>query len=157
MATPPNAKRLLKPKARKFYHVRLDFRFGTPPGLRVENITVLNGGRVLMSPRGRRSFPVLSEPPQLLIDPSLGRAPVDWELLHDFWLVSGRMESLLETVDREGVAFLKCESRSLRRKPAPEYWLCDVIRTLDAIDEEKTRGKILNDGPSPDTMTARQD
>lgn len=142
MAMPSTEKRLRKPKARKFYRVGLDFRFHTPPGLRMENI----GSRTLMSPPGERSFPTLSEPPRLLIDRSLGRAPNDWELFHDFWLVSDRMKGLLKAVDREGVAFLKCESRSLGRKPAPDYWLCDVIRVLDAIDEEKSRGEILYDG-----------
>jgi len=134
--------RLRKPKPKKFYHVWLDFRFQTAPGWQMENI----GGRTLMSPPGGRSFPPLSEPLRLLIDQSLGRAPVDWELFHDFWLVSERMKGVLEALDREGVAFLKCETRSLSRKAAPDYWLCDVIRVIDAIDEEKTRGEILNDG-----------
>jgi len=138
--------RLRKPKPKKFYHVRLDFRFQTAPGLQMENIAVLNGGRGLMSPPGGRSFPPLSEPPRLLLDLSLGRAPVDWELFHDFWLVSDRMKAVLEALDREGVAFLKCETRSLNQKTAPDYWLCDVIRVIDAIDGEKTRGEILNEG-----------
>lgn len=112
----------------------------------MENIPVLNGRRVLMSPRHRRSFPALSEPLRLLIDRSLGRAPVDWERFHDFWLVSDRMKGVLEAVDREGVAFLKCETRSLSRKAAPDYWLCDVVRELDAIDEEKSQGAMMNVG-----------
>jgi hypothetical protein len=141
MATPSIEKRLRKPKAKKFYCVELG-RFHTAPGLRMENI----GGRTLMSPPGERRFPPLSEPPRLLIDRSLGRAPADWELFHDFRLVSDRMKDVLEAVDREGVAFLKCESRSLGRNVAPDYWLCDVIRILDAIDEEKSRGEILEDG-----------
>lgn len=141
-STPSTEKRLRKPKAKKYYRVGLDFRFHTAPGLRMENI----GGRTLMSPPGERNFPTLSEPPRLLIDRSLGRAPNDWELFHDFWLVSDRMKGLLEAVDRGGVAFLRCESRSLGRKAAPDYWLCDVIRGLDAIDEEKSRGEILDNG-----------
>lgn len=141
MAASPIEKRSRKPKAAKFYRVGLG-GFHIAPGLRMENI----GGRTLMSPPGGRSFPPLSEPPRLLIDRSLGRAPGDWELFHGFRLVSDRMKSLLETVDREGVAFLKCESRSLGRKAAPDYWLCDVIRILDAIDEERSRGEILDEG-----------
>ena len=50
-------------------------------------------------------------------------------------------ESFLEAVDGEGLAFLECETRSLSWKAAPDYWLCDVVRVLDAIDEEKTRGE----------------
>ncbi|MBR0723797.1 imm11 family protein [Bradyrhizobium manausense] len=44
------------------------------------------------------------------------------------------------------MTFLKCETRPLSRKAAADCWLYDVIRVLDAIDEEKTRGQILNDG-----------
>ena len=99
-----------------------------------------------MSPRGERRFPPLSEPLRILIDRSLGRAPVDWELFHDFWLVSDRMKEVLETIDREGVAFLDCETRTLGRKLAPVYWLCDVVRVLDVIDEERSRLQILDDG-----------
>lgn len=133
-------------KAEKFYDVGPDFRFQTTPGWEMENIPVVNGHRVLMSPRYTRSFPALSEPLRLLIDGSPGRAPVDWELFHDFWLVSNRMKGVLEAVDREGVAFLKCETRSPGQAPAPRYWLCDVTRILDAIDEERSCGEFLGDG-----------
>jgi|EndMetStandDraft_5_1072996.scaffolds.fasta_scaffold115293_2 hypothetical protein len=143
MAASPNERR--KPKAPKLYRVGLDFRIHTPPGLEMENFTALGVGRVLLSPRGKRSFPPLAETPRLLIDKSLGRPPVDWELFHDFWLVSDRMKRVLESVDREGVAFLRCETRSLRGT-APAYWLCDIVRKLDVIDEEKSNVEILEDG-----------
>ncbi|HEV2154765.1 hypothetical protein [Bradyrhizobium sp.] len=82
MAASPNERR--KPKAPKLYRVGLDFRIHTPPGLEMENFTALGVGRVLLSPRGKRSFPPLAETPRLLIDKSLGRPPVDWELRADF-------------------------------------------------------------------------
>jgi hypothetical protein len=56
------------------------------------------------------------------------------------------MKGVLEAVDGEGVAFLKCETRSLKGGPAPVYWLCDVVRLLDVVDEEKSNLKILEDG-----------
>jgi len=55
------------------------------------------------------------------------------------------MKSVLGAVDRDGVAFLRCETRSLSGD-APAYWLCDIIRVLDAIDEEKSNVEILYDG-----------
>lgn len=143
MAASPTERR--KPKAPKLYRVGLDFRIHTPPGLEMENFAALGAGRVLLSPRGNRSFPPLAETPRLLIDKSLGRPPVDWELFHDFWLVSDQMKSVLEAVDREGVAFLKCETRSLNGS-APVYWLGDIVRQLDVIDEEKSNVEILDDG-----------
>jgi Protein of unknown function (DUF1629) len=132
-----------KPKARKFYCIGLDFRFRTPPGWQMENLAVLNGGhRTLLAPLGARGFPQFPEPPRLLIDRALGRAPVDWELFHDYWIVSDRMKTVLETLDREGVAFVRCETRYQGGSAAPVYWLCDVLRLLDAVDEEKSRVKI---------------
>ncbi|RXT36668.1 hypothetical protein B5V03_34085 [Bradyrhizobium betae] len=143
MAVSRNERR--KPKAPKLYRVGMDYRLRTRPGLQLENIAALGAGRVLDSPRGKRSFPTLSETPRFLIDKSLGRAPVDCEHFHDFWLVSTRMKSVLEAVDREGVAFLRCETRSLSGN-APVYWLCDIVRLLDAVDEEKSNLEILEDG-----------
>lgn len=143
MAMSRNPRR--KPKAPKLYSVGEDFRIRMPPGLQMENMAALGVGRVLMSPRDKRSFPPLAETPRLLIDKSLGRPPVDWELFHDFWLVSDRMKSVLEAVDRDGVAFLRCETRSLSGG-APVYWLCDIVRELDVIDEEKSCVRILEDG-----------
>lgn len=143
MAMSHNPKR--KPKAPKLYSVEPDFRIRTPPGLQMENFAALGAGRVLLSPRDKRSFPPLAETPRLLIDKSLGRPPVDWEQFDDFWLVSDRMKSVLEAVDRDGVAFLRCETRSLSGG-APVYWLGDIVRELDVIDEEKSCVEILYDG-----------
>jgi hypothetical protein len=144
MAMSRNPKRT--PKAPKLYRVELDYRFQRRLGLQMENFDALGVGRVLVSPRAKRSFPPLAETPRLLIDKSLGRPPVDWELFDDFHLVSDRMKRVLEAVDGEGVAFLRCETRSLNGGPAPVYWLCDVIRMLDVVDEEKSDLRILEDG-----------
>lgn len=65
-----------KKKAPKLYRVELDFRIHRPPGLEMENLAALGAGRVLMSSRGKRSFPPLAETPRLLIERSLGRPPV---------------------------------------------------------------------------------
>jgi hypothetical protein len=148
MTVSPAAKRPRKPKIRKFYIVRLNYRFSTPPGWRMENLAVLlNGQRALLAPKERGFLP-FSETPRLLIDKSLGRAPVDWELFHDYWLVSDRMKRVLERLDETGVAFVKCETRCQDASAPPVYWLCDIIRLLDAVDEEKSRLKIEYDSAS---------
>ncbi|MCA1507641.1 DUF1629 domain-containing protein [Bradyrhizobium sp. NBAIM02] len=134
-----------KKKSSKLYKFERDIRVSMSPGWNMENFDALGVGPVLYSPRGKRSFPPLLETPRLLIARSLGRPPADWEPFHDFWLVSDRMKNVLESVDREGVAFLRCETRSLRGE-APVYWLCDIIRELDVIDEEKSNFKVLEDG-----------
>ncbi|MVT71677.1 DUF1629 domain-containing protein [Bradyrhizobium cajani] len=137
-----------KARARRFYVVGLDFRFQTAPGWEMENLAAVAGEReVLIAPRGR-GFPPFPEPPRLVIDNSLGRAPRDWELFHDYWLASDRMKNLLERLDLEGVRFVRCETRYRDGRAAPTYWLCDVIRVLDAVDEAKSVLKIEH--PTPD-------
>ena len=141
-------KRHGKAKARRFYVVGLDFRLQTAPGWEMENLEVVAGVRkILIAPPGRGFVP-FPEPPRLVIDKSLGRAPRDWELFHDYWLASDRMKILLETLDLEGVRFVRCETRYRDGRAAPTYWLCDVIRVLDAVDEERSVLKI--DYPTPD-------
>nr|WP_236840905.1 DUF1629 domain-containing protein [Bradyrhizobium sp. CCGE-LA001] len=88
------------------------------------------------------------EPPRLVIDKSLGRDPRDWEMFQDYWLVSDRMKILLETLDSEGARFVRCESRYRDNRVAPTYWLCDIVRVLDAVDEANSVLKI--EYPTPD-------
>jgi hypothetical protein len=147
MTNSPKEKRSRKAKPRKFYAVDLDYRIRTPPGWKMENLALLaNGGPVLFAPPGR-GFPKYPEPPRFLIDKSLGRAPVDWELFHDYRIVSDRMKVILERLDRSGVAFVKCEMHYRDGSAGPIYWLCDVIRILDAVDESKSRLRIIYDAP----------
>ncbi|MFB6451759.1 imm11 family protein [Bradyrhizobium tunisiense] len=104
----------------------------------MENLAVLAGGRQVLIPPPGRGFVPYPETPRLVIDKSLGRAPADWELFHDYRLVSDRMKSLLEELDLEGVRFVRCETRYRDGRAAPTYWLCDVVRVLDAVDEAKS-------------------
>ena len=132
--SPPDSRRR-KAKAHKFYVVGLDFRFQTAPGLDMENLAAIAGERKILIPPKERGFVSFPEPPRLVIDKSLGRAPTDWELFHDYWLASDRMKTLLETLDPEGLRFVECDTRYPDGSPAPTYWLCDVVRVLDAVDE----------------------
>ena len=128
-------RRRRKAKAQKFYVVNLDFRFQTAPGWDMENLAAIAGERKILIPPKERGFVSFPEPPRLVIDKSLGRAPTDWEMFHDYWLVSDRMKTLLETLDPEGLRFVECDTRYPDGSAAPTYWLCDVVRVLDAVDE----------------------
>ena len=138
------AKGIRKPKARKFYQVRPDFRSAGLAGFQVENLSRLLLGRLALGPApGRRGFPSYPEAPRLLFDKKLGRAPRDLEQYHDYWLISDRMKTVLEAVDPDGGAFVRCEVRLRDGEPGPAYWLCDVIRVLDAVDEAASQLMIL--------------
>jgi hypothetical protein len=143
MANPAAPERGRRPKARKFYKMDLDLRVRGRAGYRLENESVLlQGQRLLSPPAGRRGFPDYPEPPRFLFDKELGHFPRDLELCHSFWLISDRMKAVLETVDLEGLAFLRCEVRLANGEPGPVSWLCDVLRILDAIDEAASRVQI---------------
>ena len=48
----------------------------------------------------------------------------------------------MEFVDQEAFAFLKCKVLMPDGSDGPPYWLCDVVRVLEALDEEKSAIKI---------------
>jgi Protein of unknown function (DUF1629) len=125
--------------AQKFHKISPSFTPGLP-GFNIENIDkLLDGGQVLRPPTGGRGFPTYPEPPRLLIDTRMGRLPLDCETYHEYWLVSESMKSVLEAIDPEGCAFLKCEINVVRGDVDCDYWLCDVLRMLDAVDEVTSR------------------
>jgi hypothetical protein len=83
-----------------------------------------------------------------MADPKLGRTHRDFEGYSGFWFISDRMKYVLENTDRDAFAFLRCEMRSPDGSELPDRWLCDVIRVVDALDEEKSEAgiSIADDG-----------
>jgi hypothetical protein len=104
----------------------------------------LFGGRidVLAPPAGRRGFIDYPVTPLFLADEKLGRIDRDFEAHSEYWLISDRMKSALEQVDPEGFAFLKCDTKLSDGTDGPRHWLCDVVRVLDALDEERSIVRI---------------
>ena len=133
-----------RPPGRKFYRMTFDYNRRGKQGYFLENLLSLAPDeKVLRAPSGRRGFPDYPEAPRFLLDGKLGRLPQDLELFHGFWLVSDRTRSVFEAVDPAGFAFLACDVRVPRGDyDGPPYWLCDVIRVLDALDEARSRLKI---------------
>jgi len=133
-----------KPRKRKFYHMSFDYGRGGMPGYLLQNLERLAPDEHgLVTPPGQRGFRKYPEPPCFLLDKKAGRLPTDLELFHAYWLVSDRTKSVFEAVDPAGFAFLACEVRLPRGDyDGPGYWLCDVIRVLDAVDETQSRLKI---------------
>lgn len=146
MVASSTGKRARTGKIRKFYGMGPNPCIGGKGGWIVENEPVLLMGRfVLGPPPGQRGFPQFPELPRLVFDKKLGRPPRDVEQFHDYWLVSDRMKAILQRIDPDGVAFVQCLSRTSSGSAAPVYWLCDVLRILDAVDEEKSHLRIETD------------
>ena len=97
-----------------------------------------DGVCILTPPDNERGFRQYPETPTFRFDKKSGRAPRDMELMHDYWLVSDKFKNVLEEVDPNGVAFLKCETVLANGEDGPRHWLLDVVRVLDALDFERS-------------------
>jgi hypothetical protein len=130
-------------RPRKFYIIRSQAR-SRPKGLKLMNGRELFGGRpdILWPPEGRRGFRDYPVAPVFLADAKVGRIDRDFEDESEYWLITDRMKSALETVDPEAFAFLKCATKFPDGTDGPVRWLCDVVRVLDALDEERSVIKI---------------
>jgi hypothetical protein len=125
-----------KSMGRKFYiiswssaHKLADFE--------VENLDVLRAGALaLYPPEGRRGFPAYQEKPRVVIGKrKSGPLPSDIELFHSYWLISDRLKLLFESVDPSAFAFQACDVRLSDGSTGPVYWLCDVVRVVDAFGD----------------------
>jgi Protein of unknown function (DUF1629) len=94
---------------------------------------------VLSPLSGRRGFPDFPETPLILVKKKSHRPLRDLEDCRSYWLISERAKQVFERVDPEAFTFVKCDVRFATGEPGPDYWLCDVVRVLDALDEAASR------------------
>lgn len=100
---------------------------------------LLTPPRLILRPEDG-GFPELRETPRIIFDASLGPTPRDLEGGFDgYWLVSERLRNAMCAVDPEAFAFVECEIRMQNGVRGPRYFLCDVVRELDALDEDRSR------------------
>lgn len=141
-STTPN-----QPKPGVFYMVVSDMESNRQPcGVRFDNLRQLRSlPRVILRPEGG-GFPPMLEQPQMTYDPSTGPEPRDLELgFCGYWLVSERLHDVMCSVDSCAFAFVEVDYRLADGIKGPRRFLCDVVRELDALDEESSRLKIKVD------------
>ncbi|MBD8637667.1 DUF1629 domain-containing protein [Stenotrophomonas sp. CFBP 13725] len=134
-----------QPKAGEFFKLRPDAaRGGKGHGVVFTNEdALLTPPRIILQPEGG-GFPLLRETPLLIYRPQEGVPPQDLEGgLSGYWLVSERLRRVIETVDSGAFAFAAVDYRLEDGSKGPTYFLCDVARTLDALDEESSQLKII--------------
>jgi Protein of unknown function (DUF1629) len=139
-AAPPASRKSGAPKKRKIYLVS-ETQTTREPGWDIVNEKSLfrGGPPIFWPPDGKRGFRDYPETPLFLFDSRRGRRPVrDFEEIDDYWFVSDRVKAVFESVDPEAFEFLKCRVQLRDGSAGPLYWLCDVVRVLDAIDEAKS-------------------
>jgi hypothetical protein len=98
--------------------------------------------KTLPPPLGRRGFREYPESPVFLADARLGPIDRDFEVYSGFWFISDRMKVVLEGVDPKAFAFLKCKVQLRDGTDGSPHWLCDVVRMLDALDEQESNAML---------------
>lgn len=79
----------------------------------------------------------LRETPRLVYRERQGVPPQDLEGgLSGYWLVSERLRQVMDEIDPDAFVFADTDYRFEDGSKGPTYFLCDVVRTLDALDEE---------------------
>jgi Protein of unknown function (DUF1629) len=115
---------------------------GGMPGLEIANKDKLRspGTYRIKPPNGDpNQYP---ERPHLVHVPSQGGLPRDFEELASKWIVSEALKRVFESVDPDGFAFAACDFTLADGTPGPQYYFCNVVRILDALDEAASRLKI---------------
>jgi Protein of unknown function (DUF1629) len=127
-----------KPKKGEFYSLVPDLRIPGPGhGVVFENLKqLLTPPRRSLRP-SEGGFPPLREMPRLVHDPNQGDLPLDLEAsFGGYWLVSERLKKVFEKVDRQAFEFREVDFRLADGSRGGVYFLCDVVRVLDVVDEQ---------------------
>jgi hypothetical protein len=105
---------------------------------------------LLAPPPGQKyGFPEFPEKPRFRPDKTFKtRPPNDLEGVNFYWLISQRVKDVIASVDPSGAVFADCDVFYVSGKLLEErYYLCDVIREIDALDEQKSNlVRVVEDG-----------
>jgi hypothetical protein len=107
---------------------------------------LLMGRRILAPDPGCTGFPNYPELPIIEFTAKLKPAARDLEWCGAYWLISDKLKNIFEEVDPEAFAFMECRTVYANSEPAPKYWMCDVTKTLDAVDEDRSNVDIRIQG-----------
>ncbi|MCC8538906.1 DUF1629 domain-containing protein [Xanthomonas axonopodis pv. poinsettiicola] len=129
-----------QPKTGEFFILEAGTINGPANGVVFENIKdLLSPPRLILRPEGG-GFPPLRETPRLVHRPGKGPPPKDLEPgFSGYWLVSERLYQVMASVDPNAFAFAKVDYRLADGSKGPPSFLCDVVREIDALDEEASK------------------
>lgn len=126
----------------QFYLLRPDSRSSSP----LSNVVLANEealltppSRIIRPPEG--GIPPLPETPRLVhgTGPGKNRPPNDLDGdFGGYWLVSERLKNVFESVDPEAFEFAACDYVLPDGSQGPQFYLCDVVRKLSALDRENS-------------------
>lgn len=132
-----------RPQRGEFYVLQPDIRGGGPGhGIVIENEeALLTPPRMIIRPVNG-GIPELPETPRLIHKNSGKRLPRDLEGgFSGYWLVSERLKNVFESTDADAFQFSPCSFIAKDGTQSPPYYLCDVVRTIEALDRENSSFK----------------
>ncbi|MBO9741256.1 DUF1629 domain-containing protein [Xanthomonas axonopodis pv. begoniae] len=134
-----------KPRKGEFYILRSDVRGGgRGHGVEFDNEDAVPFPIAYSRPGEDAGLAALKETPRLRHDSRIGDMPDDLDSgFKRYWLVSEPLKQVLEAADPEGFAFALCDFRLEDGTPGAPHYLCEVVRIIDAIDEEASTVKVL--------------
>lgn len=118
---------------------------GRFPGLEIanENALIAPGMLVVAPPTGDPDH--YPERPHLVHIPEKGGMPRDFEELGGIWIISQALKDVFAAVDPQAFAFTACDFTLADGSTGPQYYFCDVIRRVDALDVPASRVKVKVD------------
>ncbi len=132
---------------RKFFLAAMDISRSDAAGVLLANEEKIGGPGVLMiRDCEQRGFHKLAAKPHFILDRKLGLRVRDVEFYGPVWLVSGRAKSCFEAADKQAFDFCACDIENRNEPKDTDYWLCDVVRIIDAIDASGPNIKKEYDG-----------
>lgn len=128
------------PAVGEFFLLNSEMSGGPAHGVVFENKkSLLAPPRLILRPEAG-GFPHLEDVPRLVFDPRKGVPPKDMEPgFSGYWLVSERLKNVFEVVDPSAFEFVEADYRLEDGSQGPRYFLCDVVRVVDALDEERSK------------------
>jgi hypothetical protein len=138
-----------QPKVRRFYHIYGFSTVAFVTGKELENKQELRQPGTIMFARQwkKPGFPPNFPTPRFRFDKAAMRGMHDLDQFRGYWLISDRMKEVLEQIDPTACAFVRCNVVQFDRSPGPARWLCDVVRTVDALDEAASAIEIARGNP----------
>lgn len=118
---------------------------GRVPGIEIANEgkLVQPGMNVVSRPNGMPDqYPGR---PHLVHVPEKGGMPRDLEEFAGIWIVSEPLKQLFEEMDAEAFAFVACDFSLADGSTGRPYYLGNVLRRIDALDETSSRVRIKLD------------
>lgn len=132
-----------RPRGGRFYVVRVGLaRVTRQPGWEFVNLQEVCRacGKISFgqSSVGQRGFDHVTVPPHFHVSARLGRRLADVEPYGGYWVVSDRAKQVLSEAGPAGFAFLPISTTVDPGAEPVALWLCDVVPTLDAVDEARS-------------------